>query len=540
MAVLTLLVELPPWRQVFLGNLKDSLWKPQPPPLRLASRPADFWPDVFVASHLPWGRFLQSLVYHVAAIALVWAAAFLVPRRVKIAEQPEFHHEDVIYYAASEYLKPLNTGVAHVQLPHKGDPAFAPQPIISVPPEADNQTQTIVAPPKLKLDSEVPLPNVVAWAHTLLSVPIQATERVMAAVRDPSLNVPAVAPPPDVNVARSAPSLRAPQPAVVEPPPTVAAASVRLGEINIGPASVVAPAPKLSVGQQRTLRAAPTGLGNASSAVVPPPPLVGSSGISNSGDRLIALGIHPASLRGPVQAPAGNRRGSFAANPRGKPGAPGTPDISGKGPGTGNSAGSGSRADIPPGLFVGAGPDAARDSAIGGNGAQSNVPALMAKATPPRVASVPRRTAVELSNSRATEEEKQVFGDRKFYSMTLNMPNLNSAGGSWVIHFAELKESEDKGDLVAPTAIVIADPAYPLELMRQSVQGTVTLYAVIRSDGSVADVRVLRSVDDRLGQYAADALGRWQFRPASKNGNAVDLAAVVTIPFRSARMKSGF
>jgi TonB family protein len=72
------------------------------------------------------------------------------------------------------------------------------------------------------------------------------------------------------------------------------------------------------------------------------------------------------------------------------------------------------------------------------------------------------------------------------------------------------------------------------------VQGTVTLYALIRNDGSVSDVRVLRGVDDRLDQYACSALAHWHFRPATKSGNAVELEAVVMIPFRPVRLKSSF
>ena len=49
--------------------------------------------------------------------------------------------------------------------------------------------------------------------------------------------------------------------------------------------------------------------------------------------------------------------------------------------------------------------------------------------------------------------------------------------------------------------------------MRRNVQGTVTLYAVIRNDGSVRDVRVLRGVDDQLDQYARTALAHWRFQP---------------------------
>jgi TonB family protein len=194
---------------------------------------------------------------------------------------------------------------------------------------------------------------------------------------------------------------------------------------------------------------------------------------------------------------------------------------------------------------VGAGPKPGDQSAIAGHGhgngngggaqsARTGDATLMASVTPPRVTSVPRRSS-EMTGSPAEELARKVFGDRKFYSMTLNMPNLNSAGGSWVIRFAELKVSEDQGELVAPVATQKVDPAYPIELMRQNVQGTVMLYAVIRGDGTVSDVRVLRGVDERLDRYAATALSRWHFLPATKNGDAVTLEAVVMIPFRIRR-----
>jgi protein TonB len=124
--------------------------------------------------------------------------------------------------------------------------------------------------------------------------------------------------------------------------------------------------------------------------------------------------------------------------------------------------------------------------------------------------------------------------------MTLNMPNLNSAGGSWIIRFAESKTDAPKGDLSAPVAVHKVDPAYPLELMRQNVAGTVTLQAVIAADGTVEKVQVLQGVDDRLDHYACEALRHWQFFPATRNGNPVDLDAVVAIPFRPILPKSNF
>ena len=103
------------------------------------------------------------------------------------------------------------------------------------------------------------------------------------------------------------------------------------------------------------------------------------------------------------------------------------------------------------------------------------------------------------------------------------------------MRFAPLKDDEEKGEVSSPVATRTADPGYPLELMRHNVQGTVTLYAVIHIDGSVSDVKVLQSVDDRLDSYASAALAKWKFRPATRDGNPVALETVVVIPFRPSR-----
>jgi TonB family protein len=132
--------------------------------------------------------------------------------------------------------------------------------------------------------------------------------------------------------------------------------------------------------------------------------------------------------------------------------------------------------------------------------------------------------------------EDKVFSGKRYYSMTLNMPNLTSAGGSWIIRFAELKESTGQGDVSAPQPTLKVDPAYPAELMRDRVEGTVTLYAVIHKDGTVGEVQVLRGLEQRLDENARVALSRWKFRPATKNGSAVDLEAVVQIPFAVRKM----
>jgi TonB family protein len=541
-AVPTFLVTLEPWHKSFLRNLADLFRFGQRPPLRVVSRSADFWPDVFVSRHLPWGRFLQSALCHILVIATLWGWARLWPQRQQIAQPPVFHSSDVVYYKASEYLPPLNTGGTDSHLQKKGEPEYAAQPIISVPPEADNRTQTVVAPPKLKLSRDVPLPNVVAWSRPQPTIPVAVSASSASDVKLPVLPTSAVAPPPDM---RQTEMNRAPafaESAVAPAPQVENASSRRLTDINIGHTQVVAPTPQLPMSDQRSLASMAT-TGNAA-AVVPPPPSLQGSGTAKDG-RLIALNLRPVAPGAPVDVPAGNRRGTFAATPEGRPGAAGTPDMpadnrhaaaGGVGPGSGASG-------APPGLLVGASPTRESGAAVAGSADEgasktrsSDNARLLASATPPRVSSVPRRS--DLPANAMSELERKVFGGRKSYSMTLNVPNLNSAGGSWVMHFAEMKEGETPGDLIAPVATQAVDPGYPIELMRQNVQGTVTLSAVIRSDGSVGEVRVLQGVDDRLDQYASAAMLRWRFRPATRNGEAVALQAVVMIPFRL--RKAGF
>jgi TonB family protein len=509
------------------------------------------------------------------------------PQPREVAVQRAFNRDDVIYYAPSEYLPPLDTGGTRRPLPQRGDPAYAPQPIISVPPEADNRSQTIVAPSDVKLNHDVPLPNIVAWSQTPAqpSVPLASTTAAATNLRVPTLSVSAVAPTPEtipadrqrapalsqavvapapeVDVQSSARTLQGPQAAIVEPAPRIDAASGRrLGDLNIAHSAVVAPAPELPVAAQyadqyATAGRAQSSLGSAGPAVVPPPPSIAGSAGSNPGGRLISLGIHPAAVA-PAEMPGGNRRGTFAATPAGKAGAAGTPDVSASASsGSGSGSAAGKNAAVPTGLTVGAAPNAQTTSTVagqgqgngtgGGSGASRNSDSsrLIADVTPPRVTSTQSTPASEVSQDKATDVDHWIFGDRKFYAMTLNMPNLNSAGGSWVIRFAELngnesKGNENKGELSAPVATQKVDPAYPLEMMRRNVHGTVTLYAVIRNDGSVTDVRVLRGVDDRLDEFARTALAHWRFRPATKDGNPVDLEAVVMIPFRPVRGKSGF
>jgi TonB family protein len=528
----------------------------------------DLWRDVFVQQKLPWGRFLQSALLHTAAVALIWTISLSWIRQQRILDRATFDQSSLVTYSPEEYLPPLDTGVSLAPKAEDGDPAYARQPILSVPPEADNRSQTIVVPPDLKLDRDVALPNIVATGAIVPAVPLDATRSSMSRMVVPETQV--VAPAPEVQFARDrvvqaamksdviAPppevtnhhtqGLAGPETAVVEPPPELTQPSKsHVGPMNIGPSQVVAPAPQLTLAEQHSLPPRGSGrLPGGGMQPVGPPPSVTAAGGARAGGRMIALGIHPVAPNGPVPVPGGNRRGTFAATPLGKPGAAGTPDLAGSKSGAKGSRGR-SNGSLPTGLQVGAA-DFGATSPVERNGrASSNGnangnsdgnrvddPRQMASlSTPGTRASARPLNAVP--DDRVTDVDRQVFGVKRFYEMALNMPNLNSSTGSWVIRFAELQAGHNEGELLAPVATEKSDPGYPLELIHANVHGVVTLYAVIHSDGKVSDIRVLNSPDERLDSYAAQALARWKFLPAVRAGKPVALEAVVVIPFRVRR-----
>ena len=529
--LLKLLVEHDPASPEFRSGVKAALGPAAGPAEAPVDGEFDLWHDVFVHQPPPWGRFVQSVLLHAGAVALIYTVSLAWMRQQNILAHAAFDRSSLVTYSPEEYLPPLDTGVSEAPKAQKGDPVYAKQPILSVPREADNRSQTIVVPPDLKLDREVALPNIVATGAIAPAIPLDATRAPMAHMVAPEMEV--VAPAPDVAFAPDRMVRAAMKSDVIAPPPELTKSTKgRVGVMNVGPSDVVAPAPQITLDEQHSLAARGHGhLPGGGVQPVGPPPGVAAAGHSGAGGRLIALGIHPVAPAGPVAVPAGNRRGTFSATPQGKPGASGTPDLAGT---KSEANGSGSRGthnngSLPAGLHVDAADNTREMASL-----SSSSTSLSSSGTTPRGHSG-ARTASPVSEDKITDVDRQVFRGKRVYGRTLNMPNLNSSTGSWVIKFAELNGGRGEGELLEPVATETSDPGYPLELIRANVHGTVTLYAVIHADGKVGAIRVLNSPDERLDSYAAKALARWKFVPAERAGKPVALEAVVEIPFRVRR-----
>lgn len=152
---------------------------------------------------------------------------------------------------------------------------------------------------------------------------------------------------------------------------------------------------------------------------------------------------------------------------------------------------------------------------------------LPARVGPPNFAALPPGAKPE-----------QIFASKKVYTLYVNMPNLNSATGSWVLNFSELRTSSNgprmtSPDLNGPTPLRKVDPKYPTTLINEHVEGEIVLYAVIRQDGSIDSIQLVHGLDEQLDANAMHALSQWKFSPASKEGAPIDLEAIVHIPFHA-------
>ena len=284
-----------------------------------------------------------------------------------------------------------------------------------------------------------------------------------------------------------------------------------------------------------------------------PAPDVGAMqlvGASSNSSTLIALSATPAPPA-PVAPPQGNLAAHISISPEvKKPGVPsGSPNGAASANGAANStpsSGGGTGAGNP-----GNGPI---DLSIRGGNPPANKGTSGLAATPKISAPTPH-TLITRPEAHTDDEPartgppnftalppgakpEQIFAFKRIYKMQIEMPNLNSATGSWILNFAELRTDPNaprvpSSDLNGPSPTRKVDPKYPPTLINEHVEGEVVLYAVIRRDGSVDSIQLVRGLDEELDKNAMNALSQWKFHPATRQGEPVELEAIIHIPFHA-------
>jgi protein TonB len=85
----------------------------------------------------------------------------------------------------------------------------------------------------------------------------------------------------------------------------------------------------------------------------------------------------------------------------------------------------------------------------------------------------------------------------------------------------------------APELTYEAKPRYTAAAMDQKIEGIVEVEAVIESDGTVGEVKVVRSLDAEFGldEEAVKAVKKWLFKPGKKDGVAVPVLVNIEMTF---------
>ena len=124
-------------------------------------------------------------------------------------------------------------------------------------------------------------------------------------------------------------------------------------------------------------------------------------------------------------------------------------------------------------------------------------------------------------------------------SMPINDQPLTDPGDAAVPAFDTTANVVPQGDIGGPLSGVRLEylsakaPPYPREAFRQGLQGQVLLKILVDTDGKPLEVVVETSSGHRVLDDAARrfVLNNWRFKPAVRNGNAVQAYGMVPINF---------
>lgn len=87
------------------------------------------------------------------------------------------------------------------------------------------------------------------------------------------------------------------------------------------------------------------------------------------------------------------------------------------------------------------------------------------------------------------------------------------------------------GGISAPQAVSTPDPEYTEEARLAKTQGTCILWLIVDDKGHPRNIRVVRGLGNGLDAKAIQAVQRWQFQPALKDGHPVNVQISVEVGF---------
>ncbi|MDP9337560.1 MAG: TonB family protein [Acidobacteriota bacterium] len=501
----------------------------------------EFFRDCWIEGRVPRAAVIAAALWHVLFLVIPWPQMPARPRT-----NPALENFQLTWSGPINDLPPLKISAPVVATPSpRGDAA---KPLATQGADAFHPRQRIFTDPAVPTHPRQTLINTAAPTAApkiLPNMPNIVLLQQNAAPAKPRMEFS------EQMLAQLHPREHRAAAANVTPAPDVPIVDGTPAEITLAPSAKAPARPKLELNTGAAPRVARERAQSGDSG--PAPELATQNSGANS-STLIALSATPGPVA-PPEPPQGNLASRVAISPEGKqPGVPGgnalpAPNTNGGTAGASDSHGGAATGDV-------AGKSSTAVSISGGNPSPKSMSGLGGNPQPKQDTASPRGFSARIDpRARMADapdrtgppnfaalppgaKPEQVFASKKIYSLLVNMPNLNSATGSWILNFSELRSSSSaprvtSSDLAGPTPVKKSDPKYPPTLINEHVEGEVVLYAVIRADGSVDSVELVSGLDEQLDNNAMAALSQWKFHPASRQGTPVDLEAIVHIPFHA-------
>jgi periplasmic protein TonB len=83
-----------------------------------------------------------------------------------------------------------------------------------------------------------------------------------------------------------------------------------------------------------------------------------------------------------------------------------------------------------------------------------------------------------------------------------------------------------------PRAIYTVNPSYDEAARKSKLNGFVVLTLIVTPDGNPKDIRIAKSLSPGLDQKSIEAVSRWKFAPATKDGKPVAIELQVQTTFK--------
>ena len=447
---------------------------------------------------VPW---FVSLFAHLSLVAVMFLLSSGLPPKTPSAYNQLLKGKEaqIVFYKFKDKLPDVQPVHSADARPPKAEIRIPKQSIVSSPKNAVKATQVILQPVPNILPKEVPSPNILAIKAPPIAAPVK----------------PKFVPP----APQAKPELALAQPKLSDAPALIAVKSRLPDQLGALPKLTLENRLRLVAPEARARAAAqPQESGAAPALASAPASASPLAGLQASELNVAVVGLNPSEKNA---IPIGSRAAEFSAGPVIRP--------------EGGTGAQGQGVALPD-LYVSGGGAAAKPTLMARlNAAPTSTEALrgMSKyAAPAPEAAVTATVPPRIGATRVSNAPNPRFDGREVYTLAIQMPNITSYIGSWLMWYSG--RDRGTGPVVAPVPHRKVDPKYIAQAAEERVEGKVQLLCVIRRTGDVDGIELVRGLDDRLNQSAMDALAKWKFTPASRGGEPVDVDVLVEIPFRLA------